>query len=158
MKIHIGTVSHGTLRTEDLLEAFADELESVLDNNPELDDLKYRAMVAEARVIDVERMEENDDTDASVLVNELQDALDSLAPLYMYFGSTEGDDSDFGWWPNLDSLGEAIQDGEVLQLDAGDEIPTDYVGEVVFVNDHGNMAFGYVGEKSREFVEVWSCV
>jgi hypothetical protein len=84
----IGTVIHATLRTEDLLAAFADELEHLGANNPE-----HVALAQEARTINP------DDEWADEFVSDLMDALNEYAPDGCYFGAHEGDGSDFGFWP-----------------------------------------------------------
>jgi len=98
LDIHTGTVIHGTLRTQDLLRALAGELDRLN---------RYSGLAWEARswaeVIDNEddpasyeaglRFEE-----ASAVLDRLFDVLNELAPTGMYFGNTEGDGSDFGWW------------------------------------------------------------
>jgi hypothetical protein len=102
MDATIGSISHGTLRTIDLLQSFTSELES-LDT-----DGKYVSLISEANGI-IERIEDDDfcsDEDeeaAEYLVNEdLFDALNGLAPDGCYFGSHEGDGSDFGFWETYD--------------------------------------------------------
>lgn len=89
----IGTVSHATLRTQDLLPAFANELR-------QFDTLS--SLVAEADAVALLASfgwsHIWDDEATSELVNALQDALCARAPAGMTFGTTEGDASDFGWW------------------------------------------------------------
>lgn len=77
----LGTVSHGTLRPEDLIEAFG----AALDH---MDPENYRALSTSISPIDWE------------LVIEYIEALDALAPEGFYFGAHEGDGSDFGFWPH----------------------------------------------------------
>src|SRR5438045_6239700 len=92
-----GTVSHGTLRTQDLLRAFADEYERLVPFNS-------LALVHEARgaadLIDHDDATADDCEAGSEIVNELADALDDIAHREgdYYFGTTEGDGSDFGFW------------------------------------------------------------
>lgn len=74
-------VSHATLRTEDLLEAF---VEVVADEN---------LGKAEKILKDVEEYPEE-------CVNDLFDLLDSQSPEGYFFGNLPGDASDFGWWSN----------------------------------------------------------
>jgi len=148
-----GTISHRTLRTEDLLVAFADELERQVQQNGKtgIENQSTVVLIWEAReVIDFESEL------AAEFVNDLTDALNEYAPPYSYFGANEGDGSDFGFWPSIDSIDMAIFDGEILKLEAGDEIPDDYEGEVVFVTDHGNITLGYTQE--GKFIETWAIV
>jgi len=95
----IGSVSSGTLRTEDLLQTFVDELERVLKRQPRSFKRRpYRKLLNDAthamRVV-------ADGIVADDLVNELQDALSDFAPPYCYFGTVEGDGADFGFWPTI---------------------------------------------------------
>jgi hypothetical protein len=96
----VGTVSHGTLRTADLLDTFACELEHLVcrnadawcsDEGRKLRD-QHMKLIGDAREIDP------DHEDAGEIVSELQDALQSFAAPGCYFGTTEGDGSDFGFW------------------------------------------------------------
>ena len=154
----IGSVSHGTLRTENLLSAFADELERLLDANPETNPGNWYDLIQEANdILDTETEEiiAMVLVGSTELVSDLQDALDELAPDYCYFGPTERDGSDFGFWPAWGSIEAAVRDGELLKLNAGDEISGDWYGPVMFVTDHGNVTMGYT---VPSFVETWSCV
>ena len=100
-KATIGSISRGTLRTVDLLEAFADELDRL---ESESDD------VAEARAVltlhNAGWLTIADSDEASELVQALQDALNEFAPSYCYFGTHEGDGSDFGFWPSMEAIDE----------------------------------------------------
>lgn len=133
---NVGTISHGTLRTEDLLSAFASELEWNVQRNAvewcsdegrECRD-RYLALAAEASEI------EDFDSEAAIdLVNELQDSLNEFAPAYCYFGANEGDGSDFGFWPCLEEIEELERVSDPSEVEH-------HLGEAcVFVNDHGNM-------------------
>ena len=78
-----GTLIHGTLRTEDLIEAFRAEL-SRIDS------------IAEAAIVPADDPESED---AQYELDELFEVLDRYAPEGYYFGAHEGDGSDFGFWP-----------------------------------------------------------
>jgi hypothetical protein len=140
-----GSISSGTLRTEDLLESFADELEYQLKRQTRSFKRKaYRALINEARRVNPEG------EDASCVVDELQDALQDFSPPYAYFGAHPGDGADFGYWvDDMDNF-----DG--LRVDDTSEVPADYSGEVLHVNDHGNMTL-YTARKGK-LREVWGIV
>ena len=88
VKIELGTLIHGTLRSEDLLQAFADELER--------QDTGHYGEIKESRIlVECERTETEG---GSEMVNVLMDALNEYAPGGYYFGAIEGDGSDFGFW------------------------------------------------------------
>jgi len=81
MQIQAGTIIAGTLRDEDLLDAFSQELFLLhgCESSP---------------VVCVYKREVN----PPYTVDELIDALNEYAPDGMYFGALEGDGADFGWW------------------------------------------------------------
>ena len=142
-KVHIGSITTGTLLPEDLLEAFSDELRR-LDANGH-----YAKLLAEAAEILESNIGEYGLEDTSGLVDDLQYALQEFAPPYTYFGAHPGDGADFGFWPDHDSLEDAIHDGE--KLDDGDVLTDD--GLVISVSGHGNVT---VFDQNRN--ELWSCV
>ena len=80
MKAQIGSISHGTLKAEDLAAVFFDTL---LGLNEEV----YNEILMNT-------------TEA------LMDALNEEAPAYCYFGAHEGDGSDFGFWPLFAQIDE----------------------------------------------------
>lgn len=133
-----GSISSGTMRTEDLLEAFTSELEYQVQQNAEAwchDDGRaerdrYLALVKEASEADPE------DEGAVEIVSDLVDALTEFAPPYAYFGSNEGDGADYGYWLSSDAI-EFSFDG--LKVSDTSEVPADYSGEVLHTNDHGNL-------------------
>ena len=138
-KVNIGTLTQGTLRSEDLIPAFTYEL-AYLSNgqHPLLHEIKQFDWYSEDISLDIGDSQQEI---ASDLVNDLMDALNEYAPPHTYFGTLEGDGSDFGFWPDADSFegcGRHVMetpsflrgDTEWFDLDCG---------VIVQVNDHGNI-------------------
>jgi GAF domain-containing protein len=96
--IELGTLIHGTLRTQDLLQAFADELERI---NPDALS-RVLKIYPEVRGKSATNIAEVDQTSIGEVLSEaiemLMDALNEYAPGGCYFGSIEGDGADFGFW------------------------------------------------------------
>jgi hypothetical protein len=90
-----GTVIHGTLRSQDLLRAFADEYKRVLPFNSF--NMTYEAYAcADDCDIDPEGELAQHDHD---IIEGLINALDTIASREgFYFGAHPGDGSDFGYW------------------------------------------------------------
>lgn len=87
-----GTISHGTLLPNDLIEAF---LPVLADLHPDKDTIN--AIEKEYEKL----QQECDDTSTSYLLNDVVfPMMDEVAPKGYYFGSLEGDGSDFGFWKN----------------------------------------------------------
>jgi hypothetical protein len=140
MKVSIGSVSHGTMREEDLIPAFTELLKS-------LDVDKYLQLIE-----DCENWMDYEPEEQSELLNGLFDVLNNFAPAYCYFGSHKGNGSDYGYWVDDDILD--YFDG--LKVSDLCEVPDNFNGKVLHINDHGNMTF-YVfinGEKE----EIWGIV
>lgn len=148
----IGSVSTATLRTKDLLSAFADELEWQIQRNgdyfsrPENFALrdKLNSLVGETQDCwgeDSEIAPDKQDQ-ADWLVNEaLPVALSAhFAPAYCYFGSHPGDGADFGFWPSWDEIDElpTVEDSDAAKA-LGEDCKS--------VNDHGNVTV-YGGDGS----------
>jgi len=169
----IGTVSHGTLRTNDLLETFADTLEDLIQRNAETwcnDDGralrdKYVSIVCDARelceAIESDDAHESAIEDAEYLLNEkLMDALNDFAPPYCTFSAHEGDGSDFGFWPSWEYIKESRYSEE---LASGEELPcaccTEH-DEFLQVNERGNATLYKRQQLANHYkwIEVWSCV
>ena len=154
-----GSVSSGTMRTEDLLTAFTDTLDHLLSIQPRrFPRKKYRALIRDAnKALALEDSDTAAD-DASDIVSELFDALNEFAPVYGYFGAHCGDGADYGYWL-VDDLEECFDDG--LKVSDTSEVPADYRGEVLHVNERGNVTL-YVahGRKGRapKLREIWSLV
>ena len=106
-KIESGTIIQGTLREEDLLEAFACELETLVKYKQKLLRLTtplgiahydWQRVLGHKDLIADARDERTSQLFGSDIVNELIDALNEYAPDDMHFGTLEGDGADFGWW------------------------------------------------------------
>jgi len=139
----LGSVSSGTLKQEDLIAAFA----------ATLDDLEPgSALAVEAQEYDPD----SDSEEGDWLLEELFEKLDEIAPTYCYFGALDGDGADFGFWPCIDAIDEAIASGELRKIADLAEIPATYDGEALLMNDHGNMTLYSV--KGGVASEVWSTV
>jgi hypothetical protein len=148
-----GSVSSGTLLPEDLLGSFADELEYQVQRNAAFWINNSAARDRHMKLIgDAREVEDFDSEEASEIVTELCDALTEFAPPYAYFGAHPGDGADFGYWITEDLDGAF--DG--LRVADTSEVPEDYSGEVLHVNDHGNMTL-YSADKGS-LTEIWGVV
>ena len=143
MKVQIGTVSEGTLRTGDLLPIFANILQMVKG----LDD---RLAMEAARIGDYESEE------ARELLGDIEDAIGNYCPPFVYFGAHP--DDGFGFWPDMESLSEALREARndaVISSLSSDfsETTLEEDGVVVVISDHGNVT---VMDMERN--ELWSVV
>lgn len=160
----LGTISHGTLRTEDLLNSFASELEWQIGRNgaflsmPENFPLRDRLakLLGEAQdAWNEDGKTLQDEENAAEMVNDLQNALSEVfAAPYSYFGNTEGDGSDFGFWPDIESAKEGC---DFVSSESEEFPPSGFTGEWLHVNERGNCAL-YVRDAQGNSVELWSCV
>lgn len=164
----IGSVSHATMRSDDLIPCFV-ELLSELNEKRSLswkdhfsDEL---AATAEFSRLDSllggveERMESEeyfDSEDSQWDLESLFDHLNEFAPAHCYFGAHPGDCSDYGFWPSEEFLQGYDDDGECLRVSDLSDVPDDYTGEVLEVNDHGNATL-YFADNGK-LSECWSIV
>jgi hypothetical protein len=126
---NMGSVSSATMRPEDLIPSFLSELKHQKPCRR-----AHRTLVREIEArMDADDYFESEDADFDL--EALFDALNEYAPAYFYFGAHPGDGSDYGYW-----LSESFEDDfDGLKVSDTSEIPTAYSGEVLHVNDHGNM-------------------
>lgn len=161
-----GSISSGTLRDEDLIGAFSSELRSLAERAGKFYG-NVKALVADAGdVLDALSDEDGEESywrtirkepmEPSEMVDELTDALQEYAPPFGYFGASEGDGADFGFWPSWDQIREAVHSKELLQVNDLSEVPKGYNGMVLAVNDHGNTTL-YEWKRGRG-TEVWGVV
>ncbi len=116
----LGSISEGTLKTEDLLLAFGNELERL---DPEAAEKLYK------------EHPEND----KELLDEITEALEALdCPPYWRFGAHEGDGACFGWWIDWELIDRDIRDGSLLKR--ADYLESSALPQVV-VGAHGNVSF-----------------
>ena len=142
-KITIGTVSEGTLRSEDLIPVFLGEIEQLMKEyiDADQDVVLAQSIISEGKEImsKYEQEESIDEEVASEVCTELMDTLNSLCPAYIYFGSLEGDGSDFGFWPDWESIRRDMEEGEVVESGKNGECVVVNDGTRFEVNDHGNI-------------------
>lgn len=151
----IGSVSSRTMREEDLIPDFCWELKNLARQTGILNRKTRTGHLKLVREIK-KRMESEDyfeSEDASFDLNEnLFDALNEYAGPYFYFGSHPGDGADYGFW-----LSEGFEDDfDGIKVDDSSEIPAKYRGEVLIVNNHGNMTLAV--KTSRNLRVVWAIV
>lgn len=90
-----GSISTGTLRSEDLIPVFAATLRELVGKTI----TSYEASIIKEAEGSLEELTPDEQDE---LVGILQDALDDRAPVGLYFGSHKGDGADFGFWPLAD--------------------------------------------------------
>ena len=156
----LGTISFGTLRGPDLMENFSDELKRLQDGTENRKLLteaqnwleEYEEASQSAEPFDLEGLEER----GSEIINDLENALNNLAPVYCYFGTLEGDGTDYGFWIDQDYLAEAIRYCEPWEADS--EYVYDPDNEAfIHVNDHGNVTV-LTGTGDAPGEVIWSAV
>lgn len=109
--LDIGSVSSGTMREEDLIPDFLWLLKTV---DPE-------------RAAQLEKEYASEDIDEQTFCWEmLVNALEEYCPPYTYFGSNEGDGSDYGVWVSTDSIEDELRYENTEELQSmvkGGEMP-----------------------------------
>jgi hypothetical protein len=119
--VAIGSISNDTLRPEDLVNAFGTELER-LDTAGTYSELIAETKLARAAEIHdagpsggLSRISWSPGFNrerAGCLLDELISALGEFAPPHVLFGGIEDDsDYNFGFWPDMQGLDEAMHDG-----------------------------------------------
>ncbi len=150
----LGEISSGTHRLADLVPRFGEVLENLARKNGVID--RHAELLSRANWIVL--AENWDGEDAVAVHDELVEALDDFSPPYARFRTHEGDGASFGFW--LDDI-ESIKD-QVTDLMNGmvvsdlSEVPERFNGEVLLVNDHGNVSL-YVSARGK-FRCIWSVV
>jgi hypothetical protein len=141
-----GSVSSGTLRSEDLLNALHSELEWQVQRNgaflacPENFPLRDRCAkllgeASDAFGEDGETLTEEGEEHASEIISDLCDCLSEFAPSYGYFGAHEGDGACFGYWVNVENVKEQVA---FVSSKRQPEPAADFRGEWLEVNERGN--------------------
>lgn len=144
----MGTIIHATLRDEDLIPAF---IEAITPHLKQLDvgmSIAIKDLIARWNKLETEESIEAycETEESSFDIEELANALDSIAPPFIYFGSHPGDGADFGYWISDDAIEMGKQDRELT-------ITEDLTKYTLQVNDHGNMELYKTTHEP-----IWSCV
>lgn len=134
---NIGSISSGTMRNEDLIPDFLDELERLAKLNKNKTHLTLVEKI-QNRINNNPDYYESENADYD-LNEDLFNALNEYAKPYCYFGSHEGDGSNYGFWVSYDSIQDDIEFKELLSVSDLNDIPHNYNGFAVFTNDHGKM-------------------
>ena len=157
-EFQLGSISTGTLRQQDLLSAFAQKLSSLestkfyAEVGPDSLELYHGSELVQQAPAMLNALDNTTSLATGAVSNPyvaeyldwLTDALQEYCPPFIYFGTLEGDGADFGFWPDTESLGDALQDtaldwsDNAWDWDLGDYILDDH-GVIVQVSDHGNV-------------------
>lgn len=132
-QFQLGSISSGTLRTLDLMEAFASEAEA------RCGDMATRAVSTAHRYLDPDAVV--DDEQVQETLDELRFLLEDSCPPFVYFGTLPGDGADFGFWPDFDAIDESCarkHHRRTHNPDTG-EITLEDEDVIVHVSDHGNV-------------------
>jgi hypothetical protein len=151
MTLSIGSISHGTLRAQDLAEVLRFELSRMCYRNARL----YEELDI------IAHDEERDECYDFEVIHDAIDALNEFAPMFCYVGFHEGDLSDLGCWPDHDAIQSAIRDGDAINIADLSDLDSIAISELhganvaILVNDHGNTT---VYELSVKATRIWDCV
>ena len=100
MVFQTGTISHGTHRPQDLLESFSEAYKQHCEDSG-FDHALYEMAKTVAADLNQPDPSMGLYEIAGGVLDDLIDNLEEIAAKHnCYFGATEGDGSDFGFWPN----------------------------------------------------------
>ncbi len=125
-QFQLGSVSHGTLRPQDLMPAFLSALADLRQPIPgNIEATKYMEYVGD--MFTTAAIDEDDEFWVSEEVqfdmDDLIEALNNNLPPFVYFGTLEGDGSDFGFWVDHADVLELMLNAE--ENEEGDAFITD---------------------------------
>jgi hypothetical protein len=110
--IKTGTVSHGTMREEDLIPAFMSVLDSEAPDRAAKIRDEFGAYFVEqcCTPLGMEYPGIGDTNNRGWLLEAIWDAMEAIAPVGMHFGAIEGDGSDYGFWADEDEDDDPDED------------------------------------------------
>jgi len=123
----LGSVSTGTLRTEDLLPAFVSALESLAG-------FTHRYL---GDAYDLIENGTEDESELSGMIADIERELNNLCPPFVFFGAHPGDGADFGFWPDWEAIEAAEFDDSAYKDDGMMWIESSQVW--IHQDDHGNV-------------------
>lgn len=178
----IGSISHGTMRDEDLIPCFLNEIQRIdrkritalrkdkdwiiITNwfkNHGDDDIRgcTKRLLAYHKKIGTASIATVRDPDRfywSEYTNQLFEILNEYAPPYCYFGSSEGDGADYGFWTyHWSEIKQDTIDSETPMVSDSSELPKGHRGEWFQISDHGNVTL-YVRNSKKQDKEIWGIV
>lgn len=119
-----GTISHGTLRPQDLASSFLSALTQLNPAAAQTITQQYQDIIplleSANEVVSPDFTEEQRDG-LGWLIIDLSDSLSDCAPPQHYFGAHPGDGSDFGFWPEEDDEDYEDEDYEDEDEDEDDD-------------------------------------
>lgn len=155
-KYLFGTVSHGTMRSEDLIPSFCDIIRHLHGTLPLNLYKQVREYNASRNQFDENGYRIEGTFDDAELVSDLTDYLQLLAPPYFYFGSHPGDGADYGFWM-YESVADDVKENGGIVVDDTSEVPKGFNGEVLHVSDHGNATLYYTNKRGK-LRQIWGVV
>ena len=133
--VQLGSISTGTLRTGDLMDAVINEAEYLAGYI--LDEMNATLRKA---YNDAKAVTGYDSDDAGYILDELIDALNEYAPPHVSLGMHPGDGADLGWWGgdfdgcdtvDIHPIAEGMFSSQHTFVDTECQL-------LVEINDHGN--------------------
>lgn len=134
----LGSISTGTLKTEDLLPRFAEYLKSMdYENNG----LPVPILLDRVREILESNMEDYESY-AQIALDDFQDFFSQLSPPFVRFGAHPDDSADFGFWPDWAAINNELAPHWTNTLP--DEPWEHYTGNVILRLPRRNLVAGLV--------------
>ena len=162
----IGTISEGTLKTEDIGNNLIWDMDRLeLDNTDLVLFKKLKREFSE----EIEHLEESEEEYSEKLENifdEIKEIADNYIPDYCYLGMSDCDGADFGVWTEPDLFIHTSQggfDGYVFTSTIAtngvrsEHIPAEYT-HYLAVNDHGNCTLWARNGDTDTWKVCWSIV
>lgn len=150
--LRLGSISHGTLKTKDLLSALLDAADDIVLTRVDRSRINKARLELDAFNAASEDVQESAMDDLNETYEDVLDLLQNYVPLFTYLGMHEGDGSDLGVWTAIDHT-------DSDELPRGDELPRatlDSPAYFLVVNDHGNATLYY--RARTRWVELWAVV
>lgn len=115
MKLHTGTIISGTLKSSDLLNAFANTL--ALHDHHNNKQLIEEALHLSALLESAKNVTDFEVEWLNMIMDDLSNKLQELCPVGYYFGTHPGDGSDFGVWKENEDEYKEMMTGYEQWLD-----------------------------------------
>jgi hypothetical protein len=159
----LGTVSHATMRPQDLIPAFIAKIEELKGHIP--GDLECGTHLEYTNLPNYDQLAVIDDDDdywesdaASYDLESLFETLNELAPKFVAFGSHEGDGSDYGFWVQVDAIAEAYEAADPDTLNE----TQDFIAREYTLADESVIVLHFVDDDitlmDLDRKEIWSTV